>query len=170
MPGFLKGAAIVMSGGTIVGVAVLAILPEDESLPSSPAPATLQIPGTLRAQCARPLWPSTDRTCLTWPVPQPDMETALSTPPALARDTRVAADRPMAKARTHPSRAASAKAKVGTARRENISPPVAYRWAEGSQRGFMTWQTPRQDAFQWGNPERRGGRSPTFAWFGTPAR
>jgi hypothetical protein len=59
MPGFLKAAAIVMSGSTMMGTGVLMVLPEDSHIPDLPV-----------MSCQQQFWLNADRTCQTWTAPR----------------------------------------------------------------------------------------------------
>lgn len=178
MPGFFKAAAIVMSGGAIVGTGVLATLPNE--LQSPPLSAAGQIADLPPVPCDQQLWLNADRGCQTWTVPHRDVERVLSpetTPAESAPEpmaapstsTRLTADESAAKARARTSRTTGA---ARIARGENVSRRmrVASRAANGIQPGFFFWPTSQQDTVRQRSPRRSANTTPMFAFFGPPTR
>jgi hypothetical protein len=106
MPGLYKAAAIVMSGGALVGFGVLMMLPpppEDPHLSSSLF-AAAQIANFFPEPCKQQLWLNTlntDRVCQTWNLSDREAERLLAVPepPAKAsrRPSKSAADSHVAK-------------------------------------------------------------------------
>jgi hypothetical protein len=66
MPGFFKAAAMVMSGGAIIGTGVLAVLPEDSEVAELPV-----------LSCQQQFWLNADRACQTWTVAHREVERTL---------------------------------------------------------------------------------------------
>jgi hypothetical protein len=103
MPGFLKAAAIVMSGGAIVSAGALEMMPED-ARPSVPLFATAPFPDFAPVSCKQQFWLNADRACQTWTVPHREVKRVLlvePSPPAnAARNTAqpVPDERPAAEA------------------------------------------------------------------------
>jgi hypothetical protein len=182
MPGFFKAAAIVMSGGAIVGTGVLATLPNE--LQSPPLTVAGQIADLPTLPCEQQLWLNADRTCQSWTVPHRDVKRILSpesTPDepapepvaAPATSTRLTADESAAKARARASRTAEVRAGAARiARGENVSRRmrVASRAANGTQSGFFFWPTSQQDANHQRSPRRSADMTRMFAFFGSPTR
>lgn len=177
MPGFFKAAAIVMSGGAIVGTGVLATLPG--GLPSRPLSAAGQIADLAPVPCEQQLWLNADRTCQTWTAPHRDVQrvllpgtTAEPAPDPLAApatSTRLTADDSAAKPRVRASRTAEA---ARIARGENVSRRmrVASRAANSTQPGFFFWPTSQQDTYRQRSARRSGDMTRMFAFFGSPTR
>jgi len=166
VPGFLKAAAMVMSGGTLVGVGVLAMLPDEPSIPSSAAEsAPVHLAIEPPAPCNRPLWPNT--ACQTWTLPHRDVEELPASEPTQAprgatSESRHVRDRTTG-ADNHKKRAARADKASRRTQAANRMPAVA-------ERGFMNWPTWRPDAFHSAFSERRNYTMRTFGFFGAPAR
>jgi hypothetical protein len=74
MPGFLKAATLVMSGGAIVGAGAFEAIPEHALAPLF---ATAAIPNLAPVPCKQQLWLNADRACQTWTVPHRDVRRAL---------------------------------------------------------------------------------------------
>lgn len=126
MPGLFKAAAIVMSGGAVVGFGALMMLPPppEDTHPSSPVFAAAQIANLFPEPCKQQLWLNTlntDRVCQTWNLSDRDAERLLAVPepPAKAprQPSKDAADRPVAKGemaakeRAHTSHTADSQAR-----------------------------------------------------------
>jgi hypothetical protein len=79
MPGFLRAATTVVTGGAIVGAGVLMLLPADPagSLKVSAIFATVRVSDLPPAPCKQQLWPNTDRACQTWTTPKHAIERVL---------------------------------------------------------------------------------------------
>jgi hypothetical protein len=182
MPGFFKAAAIVMSGGAIVGTGVLATIPGE--LQSPRLSAAGQIAVLPPVPCDQQLWLNADRGCQTWTVPHRDVERVLSpettpaepAPEPLAAPsttTRLTGDESAAKARARTSRTAEVRAGAARiARGENMSRKtrVASRAANGTQPGFFFWPTSQQETLRQKSPRRSADTRPMFAFFGSPTR
>jgi hypothetical protein len=170
MSGFLKAATIVMSGGAIVGVGVLAMLPEEPSPPlSATEAATVALPGVSSAPCKRSLWPNTEGACQTWTLPSRGVEELPASEPVQAdksRDSRSV----HGNVRDRTARAENIKSKnarVDSARRKISGAP---RRTAVPQPGMMLWVTPHRDAFHPAYPNGRNEMTRTFGFFGSPAR
>jgi hypothetical protein len=184
MPGFLKAAAIVMSGGVIVGVGALATLPGNLR-ESPPLLATGQIGALPSVPCDQQLWLNADRMCQTWTRPHRDVQHLLSPEPAPAEpshepspaaptaSTRLTSDEAATKARPRASRAAEIRA-ARIARGEFVSRRIrmASRPVNNTQSGFMFWPTPQQNNYSYRPRSSRRSTDMTrmFALFGAPAR
>jgi hypothetical protein len=181
MPGFLKAAAIVVSGGVIIGAGMLTTLPVKRQ--SSASLATGQI--ELRSvPCDQQLWLNADRVCQTWTRPHRDVQRVLSPelppvepsrerPPEVAPTTRLTSDESGTKARSRTSRAAEIRA-ARIARGEFASRRIrlASRPVNTTQPGYMFWSTPRQNIYSY--RPRSSGRytdmTRMFAFFGSSSR
>jgi hypothetical protein len=182
MPGFFKAAAIVMSGGAIVGTGVLVTLPGELQPP--PSSAAGQIADLASVPCEQQLWLNADRACQSWTVPHREVKRVLSPestseepapepPAAPAISTRLTADESAAKARARTSRTAEVRAGVvRIARGEVVSRRmrVASRAANGSQPGFFFWPTSQQDTYRQRSPRRSADMTGMFAFFGSSTR
>jgi len=181
MPGFFKAAAIVMSGGAIVGAGALATLP-DELLQSPPVLATGQLTGLPSVPCEQQLWLNADRACQTWTVPHRDVQRVLSPEPVLEGPSRESpaapttstrlTDESAGKAHGHPLRAGDVRAgSARIARGENVARRlrVMPRTANATLPGFTFWPS-QQDAFRQRPPSRSTDMTRAFAFFGSPAR
>jgi hypothetical protein len=184
MPGFLKAAAIVMSGGVIIGVGVLATLPGNLRQ-SSPLLATSQIGALSSVPCDQQLWLNADRMCQTWTRPHRDVQHLLSPEPATAEpsrepppaaptaSTRLTSDESATRARPRASRAAEIRA-ARIARGEFVSRRIrmAARPVNNTQPGFMFWPTAQQNNYSYRPRSLRRSTDVTrmFALFGAPAR
>jgi hypothetical protein len=182
MPGFLKAAAIVASGGAIIGVSVLAV--PLHSRQSSPLLATGQIGDLPSVPCDQQLWLNADRVCQTWTTPHPNVQRVLSPEPspaepsrqplpaAPATGTQLTSDLSTTKARPRTWHAAENRA-ARIARGEFVSRRirVASRPVNATQPGFMFWPTQQQTTYRYHS--RSSGPSNnmtrTFAFFGTSA-
>jgi hypothetical protein len=184
MPGFLKAAAIVVSGGAILGVGVLA-LPLHYSRQSSTLLATGQISDLPSVPCEQQLWLNADRLCQTWTMPHPDVQRVLSPgsapaepsrqpPPtaAPATGTRLTSDESTTKVRPRTWHAAENRA-ARIARGEFVSRRirVASRPVNATQPGFLFWPAQQQNAYRYHSRSTGPSNDMTrmFAFFGTSA-
>jgi len=178
--GFLKAAAIVMSGGAIVGAGVLAMLPEEPAaILSEPA----RLPKLSPAPCNRPLWPHTEGACETWPLPHRDVEGLLTSEPERAAASHGSTPE-SGTARRHAARADKAdNTKSRRAREDNATRRVPAAPRTVTQGWGMnwptwhqdTWPTWHQDTFHPAYAERQNRKqnrnmTGSFAFFGGPAR
>ena len=176
MPGFLKAAAIVVSGGVIVGAGVLATLPGKSQSSASLATGQTELRSI---PCDQQLWLNADRVCQTWTRPHRDVQRVLSPelppvepsrerPPEVA--TRLTSDESATKARPRTWRAAENRA-ARIARGEFVSRRIrlASRPVNTTQPGFMFWSTPHQNTYSY--RPRSSGRytdmTRMFAFFGS---
>jgi hypothetical protein len=180
MPGFLKAAAIVVSGGVIVGAGVLATL-SGNSRQSAPLLATGEIGDLPSVPCEQQLWLNADRACQTWTMPHADVQRVLSpetvpvepsrtSPPAAPVTTRLTSDESSTKARPRTWHAAENRA-ARIARGGFVSrrTRVASRPVNATQPGFMFWPTSQQNTYRYRSRsyERPADTTRTFAFFGT---
>jgi hypothetical protein len=184
MPGFLKAAAIVVSGGAIVGVGALAL--PNNSRHSASLLATGQISDLPSVPCEQQLWLNADRVCQTWTTPHSDVQRILSPepvraepsrqppprPPAAPTGTRLTSDESTTKARPRTWHAAENRG-ARIARGEFVSRRirVASRPVNATQTGFMFWPNSQQNTYRY---RTRSSAQPndmtrTFAFFGTSA-
>jgi hypothetical protein len=79
MPGFLRAATTVCTGGAIVGAGALMLLPFESagSLRVRAMFATVRVSDLPPAPCKQQLWPNTDRACQTWTTPKHAIERVL---------------------------------------------------------------------------------------------
>jgi hypothetical protein len=152
-----------MSGGAIVGVGALTMLPPppEDTIPSSPVFATAQVTDLFPVPCKPLLWLNTlntDRVCQTWHLPDREVERILSAELAqVVKPTRnrkagsVAVDTRLTtgamKVWTRTLRASDDKPRAARiARGDNVSRrnPPASRPADSNRRGMMIRPTSRQ--------------------------
>ena len=81
MPGYLKTAALVISGGAIVGAGAAEFIPARALAPLL-APAA--VPDFARVPCRQQLWLNADRGCQTWTVPHSEVRRVLLIEPPVA--------------------------------------------------------------------------------------
>ena len=89
MPGFFKAAAVVISGGAIVGTGAVEMIPEHTVAPlfvAAPIPDFAHVP------CKQQLWLNADRACQAWTTPRRDVNRGRLAEPA-AGESRVATAR-----------------------------------------------------------------------------
>lgn len=174
MPGFLKAAAIVVSGAVIVGVGVLAL--PSNSRQSSPLLATGQTDGLPSVPCEQQLWLNADRGCQTWTTPHADVQRILSPqqtepsreppPAAPVTSTRLTSDESATKPRSRAWHAAENRA-ARIARGEFVSrrARVASRPVNSTQPGFMFWSAQQQHTYKYRS--RSPDKTRMFAFFGS---
>jgi hypothetical protein len=75
MPGFLKAATTVFTGGAIVGAGLLMLLPPPpEGSPRVPSMfPSVRVSDLPPATCKQQLWLNTERTCQSWTTPRPEV-------------------------------------------------------------------------------------------------
>jgi hypothetical protein len=80
MPGFLKAATTVFTGGAIVGAGALMLLPSaPEGSPRVPSMfPSVRVSDLPPAACKQQLWLNTDRTCQSWTTPKPEVQRLLA--------------------------------------------------------------------------------------------
>lgn len=179
MPGFPKAAAIVVSGGVIVGAGVLATLPGN--LRQSSASLAAGQVDQRSVPCDQQLWLNADRVCQTWTRPHrnvqrvlspelPPVEPSRERPPEVAPTTRLTSDESATNARPRTSHAAEIRA-ARIARGEFGSRRIrlATRTANANQSGFMFWSTPQQNTYNY-RPRSSRYNTRMFAFFGAPSR
>jgi hypothetical protein len=184
MPGFLKAAAIVVSGGAVLGVGVLALPPLHYSRQSSSLLATSQIGDLPSVPCEQQLWLNADRVCQTWTMPHPDVQHILSPgserapaepshqPPSVApaTGTRLTSDQSTTKARPRTWHAAENRA-ARIARGEFVSRRirVASRPVNATQPGFLFWPMQQQTTYRYHSRSTGPSNDTTrvFAFFGS---
>jgi hypothetical protein len=93
MPGFYKAAAIVMSGGVLVGLGALMMVPrpQEDTRPSSTLVGASQIANFFPKPCKQQLWLNTlntDGVCQTWNLSDRDAERLLAVPEPPAKASR----------------------------------------------------------------------------------
>lgn len=172
MPGFIKAAAIVVSGGVIAGGA-LTTLPGNLRH-SSPLLAAGDIGNLPSVPCEQQLWLNADRVCQTWTIPHRDVRRVLSPESAPAEpsaeprpgtNTRVTSDEPATKARPRTSRAAAriARGEFVSRRMRMASRPVNV-----AQPGYTFWATPQQNGYSHRPRSFRRDMTRIFAFFPAP--
>ena len=135
MPGF-KAAAIVMSGGTIIGTGMLVMLPEESQVADLPV-----------LSCQQQFWLNADRACQTWTVPHREIERFLWANAYAVENTAVTENMTMAEripAKIADLARARARGTADDKARAAGRIPAASATANGT-RHMITRPTSRQD-------------------------